>query len=490
MVVFRWRVPLAESGFRRMKKPSIKTITVRNLINVLLIVAMIVLAITAYNFRALSKKAIENQALAHAELVKAGLTSHMKAGIMDLRDFYLEEIEQLHQINELKIIRGDQVSEQFGEGNAVWERTERDVNINRAFSQSEPVFIMDEFSLTPTVRVIIPYVATTEGAINCLACHIVDEGTVLGGVDIELDVTEYRNHAVIVIVGISIVSLFALLLVLVNTSRTIRNYVQLPLEQLLENAVLAYRKQHPVPTDVFKTQEFTNVANEFNVFNSQIISHQKELSEKNQQLIALNDEIESTLRETVFTMGVIEEQRSKETANHTRRVSLYSQLLAQKLGLHEDQVDLITAASPLHDIGKLGVPDDVLFKPAELTKTERKVMENHTTIGYEMLKHSKRDILKAAGTIAYEHQEKWDGSGYPRGLKGEEIHIFGRIVAVADVFDALLSPRVYKERWPLEKVIEWMNGQRGKHFDPKLVDLFLKHVDEFVAIYQQYPADE
>ena len=456
----------------------------------LLIVAMIVLAITAYNFRALSKKAIENQALAHAELVKAGLTSHMKAGIMDLRDFYLEEIEQLHQINELRIIRGDQVSEQFGAGNPVWERTERDTNINRAFSQSEPVFIMNEFSFTPTVRVIIPYVATTEGAINCLACHIVDEGTVLGGVDIELDVTEYRNHAIIVIVGISMLSFFALFLVLVNTSRTIRNYVQLPLEQLLENAVLAYREQHPVPTDEFKTQEFTNVANEFNVFNSQIISHQKELSEKNQQLIALNDEIESTLRETVFTMGVIEEQRSKETANHTKRVSLYSQLLAKKLGLPEDQVDLITAASPLHDIGKLGVPDEILFKPGELTEVERKVMENHTTIGYEMLKHSRRDILMAAGTIAYEHQERWDGSGYPRGLKGDEIHIFGRIVAVADVFDALLSPRVYKERWPLENVVEWMEDQRGKHFDPALVDLFMKHVDEFVAIYQQYPADE
>ena len=473
-----------------MKKPSIKTITVRNLINVLLVVAMVVLAITAYNFRALSKKAIENQALAHAELVKAGLTSHMKAGIMDLRDFYLEEIEQLHQINELRIIRGEQVSEQFGEGNPVWERTELDANIDRSFSQSEPVFIMDEFSFKPTVRVIIPYVATTEGAINCLACHLVDEGAVLGGVDIELDVTEYRNHAIIVIVGISMLSLFALLLVLFNTSRTIGNYVQLPLEQLLENAVLAYRKQHPVPTDDFKTQEFTSVANEFNLFNSQIIAHQEELRQKNQQLIALNDEIESTLRETVFTMGVIEEQRSKETANHTKRVSLFSQLLAKKAGLSEDQVDLITAASPLHDIGKLGVPDEILFKPGELTELERKVMENHTTIGYEMLKHSKRDILMAAGTIAHQHQEKWDGNGYPRGLKGEEIHIFGRIIAVADVFDALLSPRVYKERWPLEKVVEWMSGQRGKHFEPALVDIFLENIDEFVAIYQQYPADE
>ncbi len=473
-----------------MIKPSIKTITVRNLINVLLLVAMIVLAITAYNFRALSKKAIENQALAHAELVKAGLTSHMKAGIMDLRDFYLEEIEQLHQINALKIIRGDQVSKQFGPGNPVWERTERDASIDSAFSNSQPVFIMDEFSFKPTVRVIIPYVATAEGTINCLACHLVDEGAVLGGVDIVLDVTEYRNHAIIVIAGISILSLVALLMVLVNTSRTISNYVQRPLERLLENAVLAYQQQHPVPVDEFKTSEFTSVANEFNLFNSQIIAHQDELRQKNLQLIALNDEIESTLRETVFIMGVIEEQRSKETANHTKRVSLFSQLLARKLGLPEAQVDLITVASPLHDIGKLGVPDEILFKLGELTAEERKVMEHHPTIGYEMLKHSKRDILMAAGTIAHQHQEKWDGTGYPRGLKGEEIHIFGRIIALVDVFDALLSPRVYKERWPLEEVIKWISEQRGKHFEPALVDIFLETIDEFVAIYKQYPADE
>ena len=472
-----------------MKKPSIRTITVRSLVNALLVIAIIVLAITGYNFRALSKKAIENQALAHAELVKAGLTSHMKAGIMDLRNYYLREIEQLHNVNELKIIRGENVSRQFGPGNPVWERTDLDASARQAFTAAKPVFILNEFSLQPTIRVIIPYIASREGGLNCLVCHEVEEGAVLGAVDIQMDVTEYRNHAAIVLGGVTVLSLIALLLVLVNTSHTIRSYVQRPLEMLVDNAMTAYKYQQPVPTEQYETQEFTNVANEFNIFNAEIIANQEKLRKKNEELIALNDEIESTLRETVFTMGVIEEQRSKETANHTRRVSLYSRLLAEKLCLPQEQVDLIMAASPLHDIGKLGIPDDILFKPGLYNDEERKVMENHPIIGHEMLKHSKRDILMAACTIAYQHHEKWDGTGYPRGLKGDEIHIFGRIVALADVFDALYSPRVYKEAWHLEEVVTWIRNERGKHFDPVLVDLFLENVDDFVEIYNRYPVN-
>ncbi len=473
-----------------MKKPSIKTITVRSIINVLMVVAISVLLITGYNFRALSIKAIENQAIAHGELVKAGLTAHMKAGVMDLREYYLEEIKQLHHINELKIIRGGDVSAQFGPGNLAWERTELDAHAQQAFDSMKPIFELNEFTLKPSIRVVIPYVASSKGALDCLACHAVEEGVVLGAVDMELDVTEYRDHAAIVIGGISLLSMFALVLVLVNTSRTIKKYVQLPLEMLVDNATQAYHKHQPVPVDQYKTHEFTSVADEFNLFNSEIIAHQAELNLKNKQLLDLNDEIESTLRETIYTMGVIEERRSKETANHTKRVTLYSQILAQKLGLPESDIDLLTAAAPLHDIGKLGVPDDILFKPGQFDPVERKVMENHSRIGYEMLKHSKRDILVVAGVIAYQHHERWNGSGYPQGLCGEDIHIYGRIVALADVFDALYSPRVYKEAWQLDRVLTLIKSERGKHFDPRLVDIFLKNVDEFVAIYEQYPTDD
>ena len=471
-----------------MKKPSIKTITVKSLINVLLILAIVLLLVTGLNFRSLSTKAIENQALAHAELVKAGLTAHMKAGIMDRRDYYLDEIRQLHQIKSLHIVRGDEVTSQFGPGNA-WERV-ADPVAQQAFDVKKPVFILNEFSLKPTIRVIIPYIASQQGALNCLACHMVDEGAVLGAVDIELDVSEYRNHALWVMVGLVVLSMLAFVLIFMNTSRTIKNHVQQPLETLIDNAKAAYKQQQPVSLDQFETREFTNVADEFNLFNSEIIAHQDMLRKKNEELLALNDEIESTLRETVYTMGVIEEKRSKETSNHTKRVSLYSQFMAQKLGLTPNEIDLITAASPLHDIGKLGIPDEVLLKPGRFNEEERRIMMNHPSIGFAMLQHSRRDILVAAGVIAYQHQEKWDGSGYPQALRGEKIHVFARVVALADVFDALYSPRVYKEAWPIEKVVGWISEQRGKHFDPALVDIFLENVDEFVAIYNSYPADK
>ncbi|MFA5243153.1 MAG: HD domain-containing phosphohydrolase [Sulfuricella sp.] len=446
------------------------------------------LLITGLNFRSLSTQAIENQALAHAELVKAGLTAHMKAGIMDRRDYYLDEIKDLLHVNTLNIIRGDVVTRQFGPGKA--QEQVADGIAKQAFDTKQPVFILNEFSLQPTARVIVPYIASQQGGLNCLTCHNVAEGTVLGGIDIELDVKEYRNHALWVMVGLLALSIVAFALVFVNTARTIRNHVQQPLETLIDNAKTAYMQHQPVSPDQFDSREFSNVADEINLFNTEIIAHQDMLQKKNEELLALNDEIESTLRETIYTMGVIEEKRSHETANHTRRVSLYSQLLAQKAELTPREVELIAAASPLHDIGKLGIPDDVLMKPGRFTEEERNIMMNHPAIGYAMLKHSQRDTLVAAGIIAHQHQEKWDGTGYPQGLAGENIHVFGRIVALADVFDALYSPRVYKEAWSAEKVVDWFGEQRGIHFDPRLVDIFLANIDEFVAIYNRYPADK
>ena len=470
-----------------MSKPSIKTITVKYLINFLLVLAVILLIITGFNFRTLSKNATENQALAHAELVKAGLTAHMKAGIMDKRDYYLKEIRQLHQINRLQIIRSEEVSAQFGPGKHFEKAT--DGVPMQAFATKQPVFLMNEWAANPTMRVIIPYVASSKGTLNCLNCHDVREGTVLGVVDIEIDVTDYRNYSLFMLIGVLCMSSFFLFLIVLNTTRTIHQHVQTPLETLIDRAKEAYKEHTPVSSDQFATQEFTRVASEINLFNSEIIAHQDLLQQKNEELIALNDEIEKTLRETIYTMGVIEEQRSKETNNHTRRVTLYSQLLATKLGLSEKDIDLVAAASPLHDIGKLGIADEILLKPSRLNDEEYKVMENHTRIGYAMLSHSGRDVLKAAGIIAQQHHEKWDGSGYPQGLKGEEIHVYGRIVALADVFDALISKRIYKEPWDSEQAVEWISSQKGLHFDPTLVDIFIVHLDEFLKIAERYPCD-
>ncbi len=210
------------------------------------------------------------------------------------------------------------------------------------------------------------------------------------------------------------------------------------------------------------------------------------------RIVALQNEIERAQIEIVDMMGMIAESRSKETGMHIRRVAEYSRLIALKLGMDEEEAELLRIASPMHDIGKVGIPDRILNKPGRLTPEEFEIMKSHARIGYEMLQHSQSAIIKAAATIAYEHHEKYDGSGYPRRLRGEEIHIYGRITAVADVFDALGSDRVYKKAWPLDRIIKLFKEERGRHFDPRIVDILLTHLDEFLVIrdrYQDHLAD-
>lgn len=198
--------------------------------------------------------------------------------------------------------------------------------------------------------------------------------------------------------------------------------------------------------------------------------------------VSLYHEIDDTQSEVIHTLGTIAEFRSKETSQHVNRVALYSEFLAEKYGLSHQECKLIKFASPMHDIGKVGIPDDILQKPGKLTSEEFEIMKTHSQIGYDMLKGSHRPILQAAATIAHQHQEKYDGSGYPRGLKGEDIHIYGRITAVSDVFDALGSDRCYKNAWPLEDIVALFKAEKGKHFDPDLTQIFLDHVDDFVAM--------
>jgi response regulator RpfG family c-di-GMP phosphodiesterase len=203
-----------------------------------------------------------------------------------------------------------------------------------------------------------------------------------------------------------------------------------------------------------------------------------------------NTEIINTQKDIVYAMGSIGETRSRETGNHVRRVAEYSYLLALQFGLSEAQANLLKMASPMHDIGKVAIPDAILNKPAKLTEDEFEVMKTHASLGYEMLCNSERSILKMAATVAHEHHEKWDGSGYPRQLAGTDIHIFGRITALADVFDALGSNRVYKKAWPLEKTLALIQSQSGRHFDPTLVKLFISHLDDFLSIRDRYQDDE
>jgi response regulator RpfG family c-di-GMP phosphodiesterase len=204
------------------------------------------------------------------------------------------------------------------------------------------------------------------------------------------------------------------------------------------------------------------------------------------EITTLNKEIEDTQREVIFTMGAIGESRSKETGNHVRRVAEYSKLLAILYGLDEKEANLIKEASPMHDIGKVAIPDHILNKPGRLTNEEFAIMQTHAQIGYDMLKHSNRPILKAAAIIAYQHHEKYNGTGYPNGLKGDEIHIYGAITAIADVFDALGSDRVYKKAWEHEKIIKLFQEEKGKHFHPELTQIFLDNIDQFLKIKKRY----
>lgn len=198
--------------------------------------------------------------------------------------------------------------------------------------------------------------------------------------------------------------------------------------------------------------------------------------------LKLNEEIENTQREIIFTIGAVGERRCKETGRHVARVAEYSKLLATKYGLDKESIGLIEEASPLHDIGKVAVPDNILNKPDKLTNEEFEIIKKHSQDGYEMLKHSDRMLLKTASKIALYHHEKWDGSGYPSGLIGEQIPICARIVALADVFDALGTDRVYKKAMPDEEVFEIIRAGRGSHFEPKLVDIFFENLKEFLAI--------
>jgi putative two-component system response regulator len=216
---------------------------------------------------------------------------------------------------------------------------------------------------------------------------------------------------------------------------------------------------------------------------------EEKVNEQTQHLRKALNQARDAEWEIAFRLGRAAEFRDRETGAHIWRMSNYCALLADLSGLPGEEVGLILHAAPLHDIGKIGIPDQILQKPGKLTLEEFEHMKRHPVIGGKMLEGGDQYPLIAAGrTIALQHHEKFDGSGYPEGLAGEEIHLYGRIAAVADVFDALSSRRVYKDALDMEKVLAFMAQERGRHFDPRLVDLLLDNLDDFLTI-REYMAD-
>ncbi len=203
--------------------------------------------------------------------------------------------------------------------------------------------------------------------------------------------------------------------------------------------------------------------------------------------ISLNNEIISTQKEIIYILSEVVEGRSKETANHIRRVAEVSMIIAQKMNFSEHDINMIQFTAPMHDIGKIGTPETILKKPGKLTDKEYEIIKEHSELGYDFFSHSGREMMKVAAIIAHQHHEKWNGEGYPLGLQGENIHIFGRIVAVADVVDALVNKRCYKEPWEMDQVVQFLKEERGGHFDPDVVDAFLESLDEYDAVRKKYP---
>jgi response regulator RpfG family c-di-GMP phosphodiesterase len=203
--------------------------------------------------------------------------------------------------------------------------------------------------------------------------------------------------------------------------------------------------------------------------------------------ILLNQEITDTQAELILRLGDVVESRSNEAGNHVRRMSQMCQLLARAAGMPEDETAVLMHAAPMHDIGKIATPDSVLLKPGKLTEDEWEIMKQHPTVGASILNGSQRPILKAAAVIAHQHHEKYDGTGYPQGLKGEDIHPYARLVAVADVFDALSHKRCYKDAWPVEQVTGYLREQAGRHLDPHYVELLIRNMDKALEINRDWP---
>jgi len=226
-------------------------------------------------------------------------------------------------------------------------------------------------------------------------------------------------------------------------------------------------------------------AKELHTTKQQLFKYADDFNQTILELKTTNQKLQESYLDTIHRLALAAEYKDEDTGDHIVRMSRYCAFIANKYGLPPMEVHHILYASPMHDIGKIGVPDDILMKPGKLTDEEFEIMKTHTTIGAKILAHSKSEILKVAEQIALYHHEKWNGTGYPHGLSGDTIPLTARIVAVADAFDALTSKRPYKDPYPFEVACDIIKKERGQHFDPTVVDVFLRNIDEIVKIKQK-----
>ncbi len=226
------------------------------------------------------------------------------------------------------------------------------------------------------------------------------------------------------------------------------------------------------------------------VANQQLFKYAEDLNNNILMLKSAHKDLQDAYLDTIHRLVLAAEYRDEDTGEHIIRIGHYSALIAKKLGLSSNEVKNILYAAPMHDVGKIGIPDSILMKPSKLTDDEFHFMKTHTIIGAKILEDSRAEILQLAEQIAISHHERWNGKGYPRGLSGVDIPIVGRIVGVADVFDALTSRRPYKEPYPVDLVCDIIKKEGGHHFEPELSDLLLENIDEFLNIKEEVDSSE
>lgn len=461
-----------------MTRQSIKTIILKRLIFTAFFVIGLIIFLVAYNFRELTISAMKDKGAVVANFVEVSLISHMNFSSKEQKQKFIKDIQNISGIENLRIFHSNKIASEYNLSSH--DKFLNETTIAKVFQSKQPSF---EFATLKNnndmMRITFPYISQMKNGVNCAKCHTNENQSVLGVVDFYVDMSKYKEMSIgylyIVLVLLGIV-LMAILLVMFNI---VDRHIKEPLDVLMDDTKISYETNKPIKLNEFESFELQDMAHKINLFNEEVLAQHKELKEKNEELMALNAEIEATQKEVISVMANVAESRSKETAEHIQRVAHFSYLLAKKLGFSESEANLLKDASPMHDVGKVGISDDILHKPSKLSDEEFEKMKNHTSIGYEIFKNSKRKLLQAAAIVAHEHHERYDGKGYPLGLIGDNIHIFGRVVAVADVFDALSSPRIYKKAWAKEEVKRFFEQDDAHQFDPKIVNILLSNYDEF-----------
>lgn len=233
-------------------------------------------------------------------------------------------------------------------------------------------------------------------------------------------------------------------------------------------------------TEIYKSEK--EKRKELKSANEQLVKYADDLNTTILELKTANQDLQQAHLDTIHRLVLAAEYKDEDMGDHIVRISRYSALLAEKLGLPAEEVQNLLYAAPMHDVGKIGIPDSILLKPGKLTDEEFDLMKMHTTIGAKIFANSKSAILQLAEQIALSHHEKWNGKGYPHGLSGDDIPMAARIIGLVDTFDALTFKRPYKDPYPVEVALEIIRKERGLHFDPDVVDVFLENIDEILKI--------